>query len=277
MIALVWRHASSNLGDEAVTRGCLELLRHATDDEVVVLDRGAPIPEAAVIAYGGGEHLHSGPWLKSYAHPLLHAERAVILPSTFGPFAEKDEPVVREFGRHPLAARDPVSALTMGRLLGRDIPTFADPSILMRTPRARTGKVRVLAPRREDTGIRLGRMSTRAPVADTAAWAAYLPRCGDDAVLVAHSRYDVPLCRGLSEATGTPWVRPESLDELLDVYRDAKSVVTSRFHGAIFAAIFGKEVEVLGWPAHGHKFSGIPRDITAARRDIRAWARQVFA
>jgi Polysaccharide pyruvyl transferase len=279
MLAVTYAHESTNFRDQAITIGTVALLNASSDEETVVLRVGDPVPDGATVVYGGGEHLFSGPRLATYAGPISRAERGVVLPSTFGPFDAQDEDTFRAVARHPIAARDHVSASIAEGLVGRAVPVLLDPAFFLDVPTGNAGSFTIWAPRREDVGLRLDTLRSEVPVRQTTAFATYRDLIGGDGLIVAHVRSDIALCRALSRVTGVPWVRPETLDEILELYRDCGRVVTSRFHAIVFARLFDKPYEAIPWPAHGHKIVGLPDidDLPAWRERTVAWAHGALA
>lgn len=282
-ILLAWDHRhSTNLGDHAVTEGSIALLS-AAGLRVFVHTQPATVAIAATrgtVAYGGGEHIYSHEDLARWLEPLLRADRAVVLSSTFGPFDESDHEMVKQaLGRHPVAARDPESARMLGEVLGREIPVLLDPAFFIGLPKGRVGKFRILAPRRDDKGMRITKVSDRRP-AETRAFRMYRARLRAwPGLLIAHSQHDARLCRDLSDETGAPWFRPTTLRDLLSIYATCSSVYTSRYHGALFARMYGRRLAMRPWDGHGHKWSGVPEadDVPALRDATLDWVRQALA
>jgi hypothetical protein len=281
VIALTWAYGSSNFGDQAVTRGALALLGRVTPGDVWAysIQERRSVPAAATVVYGGGEHLFSHRRLRRYARPIARATRGVVLPSTFGPFLDTDHDLLRRVGRHPIAAREATSAVIAGSILGREVPVLLDPAFFFPSAPGVRGDTTIYAPRREDIGLRLGTQQEPGPAAETEAFDRYrsLIRGG---LIVAHSERDEALCRALSEATGVPWVRPATLDDLIELYRTCAAVVTSRFHAAVFGLLFGKPVTAIPWPAHGHKLTGLmdsPPDVERDRIRTEEWLRSALA
>lgn len=268
MVSVAWGHWSSNLGDVAVTTGAIRLLRHVgVEPKIVRWARQGPerfdgaecfdVPVGKIV-YGGGEHLYSYRWLRK----RLEHVPGVVLPSTFGPFAPDDEDLIRSI-TGPVAARDPVSAGIMSNILGREVPVLPDPAIMLCDGQPSFDGPVVFAPRRDDVGMRMKVSDPGRPVEDTMAFETYRGRLDGvtDGLLVAHAESDIGLCEVLSERVGVPWVRPDTVDGLVEIYRTCKSVVTSRFHAAIFARAYGKQVETIPFSAHGHKMLGVTETV----------------
>jgi len=282
VLAFDHRH-STNYGDHAVTEGALHLLAAAgITDTIRVIPPGSPVPTDDLVVYGGGDHLYSGPHLDEWLDPLIRAERAIVLPATFGPFTPADEARVRLLGRHAIAARDPASAETMRAILGREVPLLIDPAAFLPFPDPRHGRYRLWAPRRDDVGMRAGYESQRRP-RETAAFVSYVKQYrawpAPGVLLVAHSQHDVALCRAIADDIRMPWVRPTSLRQLLELYAACGPVRTSRYHGALFARMLGKRLTLRPWPAHGHKWSGLPSavELPARKAATLAWLRRAIS
>lgn len=287
-------HGSPNHGDIAVSLGVLALLRRVTGLRVVFVADEDPglfgvetvreVPPGALVVYGGGEHLFSWPGLQERLAALGAAERAIVLPSTFGPFTPEDARLTRDaLARHAVAAREPASAAAMAEVLGRDVPALPDPALFLDFAAPIPGALTIYSPRREDDRWMRWEgapaCAPMGPVEETEAFRVYAARIRAPGLIVAHAPFDIPLCEALAAATGVPFVRPGSLAELLELYRTCGSVVTSRFHALVFARLFGKPAEALTWPAHGPKVAAFALwtfDLNEKRREAEGWLRSAI-
>lgn len=264
-VLLISAGGMGNLGDDAVTQCAAEIIRSARSD--VVIERRSPpltrseVARASCIVLGGGGVLYdSCPFnLQNYSIPLLMAaelERPAICLG-IGTQGIRTNLGRRLLGRalsHCLwvSVRDPGDARIV-RDIAPAAKVYIDQDLAFRAGRrhrsrrfdhARPTRIGVswVDSRRLLATIRM--REYQRVIEDTVA----LAPAGASVELVVQSRDDLPMYREWQEQHGCR-IRDfggQPIEQVLDYYAELDLVLTSRYHGFIFALITGRPVICAG-------------------------------
>lgn len=248
-----------------------------------------------------GEHLYS-PANLADMHPLAlwrmvpalaaiaTGRRAIQLPSTFGPFLNRDyRSVVGDQLRSldAVAARDAVSARIVSDEFALTVPAVLDPAFFVQPPSAseRRGQVTrvAISMRLEGYGLRAGSAVSTERMKNAvdegfvtsssfaAGVATALELASSDSLqaitVIAQTSTDVELCLAIAHAVRER-VRASIAVDFVDAHefspRQLQSLiaehdllVTSRFHGSVLALAAGVPAVGIPLSSHGHKIPGL--------------------